>query len=291
MNFDEAGLPPIQLVQDAFNFSFAYVKSGYSEVLKDFKRQITRIRDANIKELDEAHRQKEITEEEYTRHMIDNEESFKQQMKLCPTYVSNELKKRFAYNHLIPARILFKNSETSGPEVLAALLLAQCVRSPKDYKEIEKTFGPVVGDLVAELIHIERYTEQRNISLGEAAPDIKRAYAVQLMVSMMSAAEQADLLLKRGRQPSFSQNYEEDLFETIKLMWGTDATLDAHLVALFNKAVALVSSPVRLADQDGNLRLVPYTPPAPPKPPNNGGNNLPVVRKPPNNGSIGPDVF
>ena len=107
----------------------------------------------------------------------------------------------------------------------------------------------------------------------------------------MSAAEQADLLLKRGRQPSFSQNYEEDLFETIKLMWGTDATLDAHLVALFNKAVALVSSPVRLAGQDGNLRLVPYTPPAPPKPPNNGGNNLPVVRKPPNNGSIGPDVF
>lgn len=296
MNFDQSGLPPIQLVQDAFTYSLNYVKSGYDEMFKDFERQITRAHQANLQMLDEAKRQSNMTDEEYKRERAEMEEMFKQQMQVGPKLVSNELNKKFARDHLVPARELFKNTEKATPEILAALLLVECVRSPKDYKEIEKSYGPVVGNLVAELIHIERYGAQREENLGKASPDIKRAYSVQIIVSMMSAAEQAGQLLKRGRKPTFPEGHVEELFDTIKLVWGTDKNLDDRMLLVFNKTVELLSAKVRLQkDQDGDIALVPVAPPKPPKPPttppNNGGKNLPVVRKPPGNGSIGGDVF
>ena len=73
MNFDQSGLPPIQLVQDAFTFSLNYVKSGYDEMFKDFERQISRAHQANLQMLDEAKRQSNMTDEEYKRERAELE--------------------------------------------------------------------------------------------------------------------------------------------------------------------------------------------------------------------------
>lgn len=292
MNFDQSGLPPIQLVQDAFTYSYNYVKSAYDETFKAFEQQITRVHKSNLQMLEDAKRRNKVTEEEYKRELSDFEEMYKQQMKFGPTFVQNQLTMKFTFDHLIPARELFKGSKAASPEVIAALLLVECVRSPKDFKEIEKTYGPVVGGLVSDLIHIEKYVGQREANLAAATPALKTAFSAQLISSLMAAMQQAQTSMKRGMIPTFPEGHEEELLVDIKRIWGADSDLDDRLLGVFNKTAEMLSSKWRLSkDEDGDVSLVPRTPPKPPTPPNNGGKNLPAVRKPPGNGSIGGDVF
>ncbi len=292
MNFDQSGLPPIQLVQDAFTHSFNYVKSAYDETFSAFEQQISRVHKSNLKMLEDAKKRSKITEDEYKRELADLEEMFKQQMKFGPTFVQNQLTMNFTFNHLLPARELFKNSKNAAPEVIAALLLMECVRSPNDFKEIEKTYGPVVGGLVADLIHIEKYSSKREALFAQSSDNIKTAFSAQMIASLLGAAQQAQTSMKRGMIPSFPEGEEQNLLADIKRVWGVDRALDDRTLVVFNKTAEMLSSQLRLKrDEDGGVILAPYTPPKPPTPPSNGGKNLPSVRKPPGNGSIGGDVF
>lgn len=297
MNFDQSGLPPIQLVQDAFAYSQNHIKSGRGAMLKDFERQINRAHRENVMMLDQTKRQSKMSDEEYKRELQELEELRNQQLKAGPMLISRELDKLFVKNHVAPARELFRSAEKAAPEAMAAIMLAECIRSPKDFRTIEGQFGPVVANALADLLHLEAYIEERKANLVAAPDDVKRAYYAMTIASLETIGEQAEAFAKRnpGRRIVFPEGQEDLLFENTKAIWGMDKKLDERMMAVFNKTAALVMSKVRFAkDQDGDLSLVPYTPPkppSPPTPPNNGGKNLPAVRKPNGNGSIGGDVF
>lgn len=299
MNFDQSGLPPIQLVQDAFTHSLTHVKAGMNEALRNFERQIARAHRENVQMLDVERRQTKMSDEDYQKELAELEQMRDEQLKVGPRLIAQELDRNFVKSHVAPARELFKHAEKAAPEAIAAIMLVECVRSPKDFKAIEAAFGPVVSGMVAELIHIEAYTEDRKANLGGAPDDVKRAYTALTIASLENIGQQAEAFAKRnpGRRIVFPDGQEQQLFENSKVIWGVDKKLEERLISVFNKTAGHVMSKLRFnRDQDGDLALVPYVPPkppAPPTPPKDGGKNLPVVRKPPNNnGSIGgKDVF
>ncbi len=294
MKFEDSGLPPLQLVQDAFEYSRKAVRVDYDAMLKDFQRQMAQAHRENVAMFEQLRKQGKMSEQEYTSNMEQLKAMIEHQLKAGPTLINRELDNSFAKGHVKPARELFTMAESSPPESLAAIMLLECVRSPKDFRAVEKEFGPVVADLLAELLHIEAYEESRKKHLDAAPVEAKRAYYALLISSLDVLGEKAEKLAKSGqpRRIVFPDGQENILFENTKALWGVDKQLDARILEVFNKTAGLLMSKLRLQkDQDGDLSLVAHVPPKPPANGNDGGKKLPVVRKPPGNGSIGGDVF
>lgn len=290
MNFDQSGLPPIQLVQDAFTYSHNYIKATRGAMLKDFERQINRAHRENVTMLEQARSKGQMDEAQYKRELSELENMRNQQLKAGPMLIARELDRLFAKNHVNPARELFRHAERATPEMLAAIMLTECIRSPRDFRAIEGQFGPVVANTLADLLHLEAYTEERRANFAAVPDDVKRAYYAMTISSLENISDQAQQLAKRSptRRIVFPEGQEDMLFQNTKVVWGIDKKLDARMLEVFNRTAGHVMSKVRFArNQDGDLTLVPHVPPTPPA----GGKNLPAVRKPPGNGSIGGDVF
>lgn len=290
MKFDESGLPPVKMVQDAFNRSYDVLMATQKEELGKFERQIIRMFRDNMTMLLIERKQGKMPEDVFEREKAQLEEIRKQQMAAGPKLIQNELNRQFVASHLRPALELFRNADKAAPEALVAVMLTESIRSPKDFRAIEKEYGPVVADIIADVGHIEAYPAERTKHLAAASDDAKRAYTALSIASLVNTAERADMFAKRGggQRMIFPDGQEEHIFKNFQQVWGLDEKLQARMLEVFNIAAEKLLSGYRIEVDAGNtLQLVPFTPP---KGPSQG--NLPATKpKPPGGGSLGGDVF
>ncbi len=286
MDFKSSGLPQVKLVEDAFNYSRANAQGNSKEALKSFKQQIEIIHTQQMMMLDMDKEQTGMSDNEYKKQKKDLETLRDEQMKMGPALITRELESMFDQRRVGPAKTVAQHADAASPEVLAAILLIDCVRSPLDYKNIAATFGDKVANLIAEVVHIDAYPSERDTNLAKAAPDTKRAYESLLISSLEGIVKQIQASAKEnpGQKIMFPPGQEEQIYGDVKNIWGTDAKLDKKFMDAFNKAAGAAASPYTLETaNDGTLELVKgtakQTGPKPPKP------------KGPGDGGIGGDVF
>lgn len=292
MEFKDSGLPQNKLVEDAFNYSKQNTMAGEKEMLKSVQQQVGMIFDEQKMLLDLAHQSGQLSAEQFEAQKKKLDDQQKQQMTALVPMVKKTLTEIFTAKRLDPAVELHKNADASSPEVLAAVLLVECVRSPIDFENIEKKFGSTVSGLVAEVAHIDAYPSERTENLQKSGTDTKRAYLARVITDLEAMSKE---IAKAARNPfnkiMLPPGQEEQLHSEASAIWGSDKKLDARFVQIFNKVGEGASSPYRVEVgtkgeleliKDANLAKPPklLTGPKGPKPP-----------KPPGNGGIGGDVF
>jgi len=291
MKFHETNLSDNQLVEDAFDYSYANIMTAdRAEILKDFARQIGMFFAQELHMLDGAKETGTMTEDEYKQEKQELQRRRDAQIKMGPRAIDDQLNNAFLKRRVAPAQELQNYSEKASPEMLAAVMLIECVRSPIDYLNIVKSFGDGVARLVAEVNHIDAYPSERDAALASSGSDIKRVYMALLITSLDAIVAQAKRMAEIDPDPSqkisFYTGQEELLFDNAKSMWGNDKKLDQRFLAAFNGAAGTTDSIFRMEiDADGDLELVKgntLSPPSNPKfkPPGPG-----------NNPDMGDDVF
>lgn len=270
MKFIESGLPKNKLLEEAFNYSQANILSHRDEVMKDFARQILQAHEQQLAMLEMDKDAKLVSEEDYKHEKNALVKMRDEQMRMGPQVVDSELANSFKQRRVAGAQELCKHSENAPPELLAALVLVECVRSPIDYLNIAKKFGDNVANMVAEIQHIDAYPSEREKALAGADGNVKRAYLALLVTSLVAIQEQVKMMAKFSpdQKVVFHGGQEEMLFGNAKSLWGNDKKLDKRFLDIFNGTAAATMSPFRLeVDAAGNLELVKsnLTPPNDPK--------------------------
>ncbi len=296
MDFKDSGLPKTQLIEDAFNFSKANALSNEKEAMKEFKQQIDMIHTQRKMMLDMEKEDGGMPDADYQREIKNLERGRDEQLRMGPLLITRELNNMFETRRVGLAKEVAANTEKPTPELIAAVMLIDCVRSPLDYQNISDKFGKGVAGLIAEVVHIDAYPSERTDNLTKAGPDTKRAYLAMLVTSLDGIVKQIERVAKQGpgQKIMFPPGQEEQLFRDAQPVWGNDKKLDARFVAAFNKAGEAASSTFRLeVDADGALELVKGAAPAKPTGPKllGPGAKGPKPPKPPGSGGIGGDVF
>jgi hypothetical protein len=287
MNFTESGLPKSKLVEEAFNFSRANAQGNQKEALKSFQQQIEMIHNQNMLMLDMEKEAGDMKDDEYKRNKVSLERMRDDQLKMGPQLIARELDNMFEKRRVGPAKIAAANADNASPELVAAIMLIDCVRSPIDYKNVSSTFGDKVAGLIAEVVHIDAYPSERDVNLAKASSDAKRAYQSLLITSLDQIVEQIARAAKEapGQKIMFPPGQEEQLYNDVKNLWGNDKKLDAKFLEAFNKASDSAQSPFKLeVDTSGALELVKGTL-------KSGPGIKPPKPKGPGDGGIGGDVF
>lgn len=287
MDFNASGLPKNKLVEEAFNFSRANSQGNSKEALKSFKQQIDMIHTQQMMMLDAD--KDGMSDAEYKQQKKELEQLRDEQLKMGPGLIVRELENMFEQRRVHPAKLVAANADAASPELLSAILLIDCVRSPLDYKNIASKFGDTVANLIAEVVHIDAYPSERDNNLAKASPDTKRAYEGLLITSLEQIVKQIAQQAKEnpGQKIMFPPGQEEQLYDDVKNVWGNDKKLDKKFMDAFNKAAGAAQSPYSLEiGLQGELELVKGsvakpTGPKPPKPP----------KGPSGPGGIGGDVF
>ena len=297
MEFKDSGLPQTKLIEEAFNFSKANAMSNEKDAMKDFKQQIDMIFTQREMMLDMQKSDMGMPDADYDREKKKLEKAREEQMRVGPQLIRQELNNMFANRRVGLAKEVQANTERPSEELVAAVMLIDCVRSPLDYKNISEKFGNGVADLIAEVVHIDAYPSEREENLSKSAPDTKRAYLAMLVASLDGISKQVEKMAKTNpnQKIMFPPGQEETLFRDAQPVWGNDKKLDSRFVEAFNKASAAASSVYRLeVDAKGDLELVKDSAP----PPSANGMKLlgpgakgPKPPKPPGSGGIGGDVF
>ncbi len=289
MDFKNSGLPNNKLIEDAFNYSRANAQNGQGEAFKSFQQQMEIFHGQQILMLDMEKEDGTMSDAEYKANKKALEDMLQQQLKAGPAIIARELENMFDTRRVGPAKIAAQHSDSPSPELVAAVLLIECVRSPVDYKNIAAKFGDTVATMIAEVVHIDAYPSERDSNLSKAAPDTKRAYETLLITSLDQITAQIARSAKEnpGQKIMFPPGQEEQLYGDVKNIWGTDKKLDSRFMQAFNKASDAAASPYKLeVDNKGALELVKGQisgkKPGGPKPPKPKG---------PGDGGIGGDVF
>lgn len=284
MNFTDSGLPNDKLVEEAFNFSRANAQGAQKEALKSFQQQIEIIHNQNMMMLDMDREAGDMKDDEYNRNKLSLERMRDDQLKMGPQLIARELEHMFEKRRVGPAKIAAQNADNATPELVAAIMLIDCVRSPVDYRNVSAKFGETVAGLIAEVVHIDAYPSERETNLSKASADAKRAYQSLLITSLDQIVEQIARAAKEspGQKIMFPPGQEEQIYNDIKNLWGNDKKLDARFLDAFNKASDSAASPFKLeVDADGALDLVKGAV-------KSGGKKPPKPKGP---GGIGGDVF
>lgn len=286
MDFNASGLPKNKLIEEAFNFSRANSQGNSKEALKSFKQQIDMIHTQQMMMLDAD--KEGMSDAEYKQQKKELEQLRDEQLKMGPGLIVRELENMFEQRRVHPAKLVAANADSASPELLSAILLIDCVRSPLDYKNIAVKFGDTVANLIAEVVHIDAYPSERDGNLAKASPDTKRAYEGLLITSLEQIVKQITQQAKEnpGQKIMFPPGQEEQLYDDVKNVWGNDKKLDKKFMDAFNKAATAAHSPYTLEiSLQGDLELVKGSAkpagPKPPKPPKGPGGP----------GGIGGDVF
>ena len=198
MEFKDSGLPQNKLVEDAFNYSKQNTMAGEKEMLKSVQQQVGMIFDEQKMLLDIARQSGQLSQEQFEAQKKKLDDQQKQQMTALVPMVKKSLTEIFAAKRLDPAVELHKNADAASPEVLAAVLLVECVRSPIDFENIEKKFGSSVSGLVAEVAHIDAYPSERSENLQKAGTDTKRAYMARVITDLEAMSKE---IIKAARNP------------------------------------------------------------------------------------------
>lgn len=277
MLFKDSGLPNNKLVEDAFNHSRTNAQGNQKEALKSFKQQIEMIHSQNLMMLDMEKDQGGMKDDEYKQNKIALERMRDDQLKMGPQLIARELDNMFEKRRVGPAKIAATSADATSPELVAAIMLIDCVRSPVDFQNINAKFGAKVSGLIAEVVHIDAYPSERDTNLSKASEDAKRAYQALLITSLDQIVDQIKRAAKENplQKIMFPPGQEEQIYGDVKNLWGTDKKLDAKFLDAFNKASDAASSPFKLeVGTDGSLELVKGAVKAGPgvKPPKKGPN-------------------
>jgi hypothetical protein len=259
MQFHESGLPKDKIVEEAFNYSFKNAMSYKAEELKKFSQHIDMMHMQHLALLDTEKNAGAMKDEDYKREkdMIDKMRD--DQLKFGPQMIDEELRTMFRQRRVAPALEILQHGDKSAPELLAAVMLIECVRSPIDYQRITQTFGDGVSGMIAEVHHIDAYPSERNTNLSNAGADTKRAYMALLISSLDQIVVQMRQMAQMHpeQQVAMPPGQEEGLFENALTLWGNDKKLDLRFVDAFNKMATATSSSFRMeTGTDGVLSLV-----------------------------------
>lgn len=288
MQFNESGLPKDKLVEQAFNFSHTFTMRARKMALQDFNRQMDEIHTNLIADLDKEKEASRMPDADYKRQKEMLERMHDDQLKQGPALVEQALEAMFVARRVNPALEMAKNSETPEADLIAATLLCECIRSPKDFKAMTQTFGARVADLAAEIAHIDAYPDERAANMTEASTDAKRVYLAWLSASTNNIAEQITRAKKERPEEKLSlpPGHEKQLYADVQPLWGVDKNLDARFLAVFNRLCEASGSAFRMeVDDKGGLNLVQgsLTPAA--------KNDTSKPKGPKGPGGIGGDVF
>jgi hypothetical protein len=280
MNFRDTGLPDHALVEDAFNYCQSYGKLIFKEAHRVYAQEIDMMYRQQLKVL-EMGREQGMTDDEFDAEKENLNKIRDAQLRQGPPEIERQLDAMFNNQRILPVKIMTGKGEKATPEAIAALMLSACLRSPVDFQRIEQRFGKDVGQLVAEVQHIEAYPEERQAYLPTVSEDARRIYMALTVSGILGTLVQVEAQMKQqpARIPMFPPGFEDQVFRDVSVAWGADKKLDAFFVDTFNRACALVSSECRVeVGEDGALELVrgvrpvPRLPgPKPPKPPVDGG--------------------
>lgn len=290
MDFSNSKLPHSPLLEKAFKYSFDNIMSQLPEHQKMVEEQIHGMHQQQLMFL-EAERQNGMPEEQYKEQKEAIDKMLADQLKIVPAMIKDGLINNFENRRVRAALEIAHHCEKPVAELMAAVMLLDCVRSPLDYLAIEKNFGATVAGVIAELVHIDAYPSERNINLGAAADDTKRAYLALMTtgLDMMVAQIRETIQMNPMMQPSFPPGQEQQFYFSANLVWGNDKKQDARFVDVFNQAASSLSSEFRMdIAADGSLELVKGT----------GGFGVPRIgfdpKKPPSGpgkGSLGGKIF
>lgn len=289
MKFSESGLPNNKLIEEAFNYSLQNALSYEKEGLENFNEQITEGYEMELEALKAAKDAGELDEQQYNMERKKLDFIFDQQKKMGPSLVARELRNMFKGRRVAAALEASNNSEGASPEIVAALLLVEAVRSPKDFLAVQAKFGPAVAGVISELHHAEAYPVDREDILSAADRGVKRAYMAILVNTLEQIVVQFKQIQKLdpSHRISFAAGQEEILAGNAQSVWGNDAKLDKRFVDAFNNAAGVAKSPYHAEINGGKLEMVKGgKPPAGPSKPKPGKPSGPGGA-----GGIGDDVF
>lgn len=264
MKFHESGLPNHSLVEKAFNYAHSYAMSHEKGALQSFTLQMNMSLQQQMRMLEEDKAAGVVPEDEYKKIKAQMEASFNMQIKQGPMIVRQELERRFVQS-LVPAQEIVRHMPDPAPELLAAVLLVDTVRSPLDFRRIEKTFGNIVGNTIALVHHADIYMAERADVLAGADALTKSAYMALLVAKMGQMVEEAKHRAKFGDRMIFMPGQEEGLFEAVRSVWDAAAGLQSRMIESFNGATASLGSPYKMEmDEKGQPQLIKGAPPVPP---------------------------
>lgn len=264
MRFQDSGLVNDKLVEQAFNYTQAYMQSLAGEVLLNYRNSINKSYDRELELLKLDLNDKVITQEEYDKEKAALEKQRAIDLKgPSPLAINLALDRIFRSEALGTALEIQNHSDKASLSLIATALLAECVRSPLDSKKAGKAFGEALENIIATVIDVELYPAERVRKIAAANDDSKRILAARLTNRFRQAAAKQEL----GEKITLQNGQAEGLFKEIKLLWGIDKKLDARLVSVFNQAAATLKSTYTLEVSDRGLpQLVNNSaPPPPPK--------------------------
>ncbi|TAL39136.1 MAG: hypothetical protein EPN97_02960 [Alphaproteobacteria bacterium] len=259
MKFNESGLPKDKLIEAAFDYSHAFTLKAQKIALQDFNRQMDEIHANLVADLDKEKEASRMPDGDYKRQKELLEKMHDDQLKQGPALVGQALEGMFVARRVNPALEMAKNSETPTAEMIAATLLCECIRSPKDFQTVTEKFGARVAGIAAEIAHIDAYPGERAENMVEASADAKRVYLAWLSSSTNNIAEQITRAAKERPEEKLllPPGHEKQLYADVQPLWGVDKKLDARFFEVFNRVCEVSGSSFRLeADDKGGLNLV-----------------------------------
>jgi hypothetical protein len=304
MDFAETKLPQNPLIQDAFKYSQNYAMTVLlKEFTAQFMEQLEMQFEQNKVMLDMARRGEEVTKEEYQKELADMKKNYEQGKKVGPIIMKKQTEQFFRNQRVALAQELAQAGSAS-PDVIAAALVMDCLRSPVDAKSIGKALGDGIAGLAGEIAHIRAYPEEQNTLIGAASDDAKRLYMAVMTVEFTNLKRDAQKMKKDMPEAAmtFSEGREQDIHKHLMALAPADIALAKRVVSTFNDVARELGSRYQMEmGADNSIFLVKSDAPRindpsrmlPPPKDKNADDKGPTPPKPngPTNDGWGADVF
>lgn len=288
MKFTDSDLLDHKVVREAFEYSQANVLARKSEIIEKIMEQLDMGYQRGLENLEFDKQDKLVTEDQYNKEKKDLERQYNEQIRLLPLMAEKQIEIMFARNRVSPALDIQQNSENPSPELIAAMMLIDCVRSPIDYQNVVKKFGKGIGGIIADVSHLDAYPSEYESNAAKADADVKRVCMARMLTGLAQIVFQAKILSqqKPPQKLMFATGQEKILYEEAKVFWGNDKKLDNKFINSFNQAAQAAGSQYKMEiGIDGGLLLIKDNLSPPP-------NSIKKPIKPGKSGPvIGDDIF
>jgi hypothetical protein len=226
--------------------------------------------------------------------------NYEQGKKVGPIIMKKQVEQFFRTQRVALAQELAQAGSAS-PDVMAAALVMDCLRSPVDAKNIAAALGDGIAGLAGEIAHIRAYPEEQGTLIQSASDDAKRLYMAIMIVEFSNLKRDAQKMKKDMPEAamSFSEGREQELHKNLMTLATADAALAKRAVATFNDVARELGSRYQMeTGADDSIFLVKgdaprINDPSRLLPPKDGGDDKPKPPKPngPSNDGWGTDAF
>ena len=256
--FEDTGLIDHPLVRRAFEYSLtdaktvrADIAAVYTQLVKEsFNEELDALGIAFMGNDENDDADPDSVDQDQGEFLFYKDamiEDLEKRLDMAPVVAAERYATGFIVQRVHPALIAQEKSEHPVPELIAALLLTNRVRSHQDFMQVAAEFGPDVSDIVARLDHIAAYSDEHTPArheklLKEATPDEKRAYMAQIFSELAEIEYEFRKQAAGGLSPACAK----DICEDTRILWGNDRTLEKHLVDRFNQVARVTGAPTRM---------------------------------------------